>query len=141
MAVLKTIPFRTEVPYLGFWWDLQSHEVHLPGKKKAKYLAAITKWGTRHTYNLLEVQKLYGKLQHTALVIPAGHAHLTSMETMPTCFNNSPFILHSPPLNTLDDLVWWQHQLSHANIFSPILKPQPLIKHKPTWTQALVLVW
>ena len=33
----KSIPFGTEVPYLGFHWDLQTHLVHLPEEKKSKY--------------------------------------------------------------------------------------------------------
>ena len=93
----KSIPFGTEVPYLGFCWDLRAQVVHLPDEKKAKYLAAITEWESKHTHNLLETQKLYGKLLHAALVIPARHAHLTSMEAMLASFNNSPFIPHTPP--------------------------------------------
>lgn len=92
----KLIPFGIEVPYLGFWWDLQWQEVHLPDEKKAKYLAAIVKWKEKHTHNLLETQGLYGKLLHTALVIPAGQAHLTSLEAMLASFNNNPFLLHTP---------------------------------------------
>ena len=43
-------------------------------------------------------------------------------------FSNSPFIPHTPPRDTLDDLAWWIHQLSRASISSPILKPQPLLE-------------
>ena len=78
----KTIPFGPEVPYLGFRWDLRNQVVHLREEKKAKYLAAIAEWEQREKHNLLEVQKLYGKLLHAALVIPAGRAHLTSLEAM-----------------------------------------------------------
>jgi hypothetical protein len=48
-------------------------------------------------HNLLERQKLYGKLFHAMLVIPAGQAHLTCMEAMLASFNDSPFILHTSP--------------------------------------------
>jgi hypothetical protein len=78
----KSVPFRTEFPYLGFWWDLHAQIVHLPDEKKASYLAAITEWGKKHMHNLLEAQKLYRKLLHMALVIPAGCAHLTSLDVM-----------------------------------------------------------
>ena len=101
----KTVPFGTEVPYLGFQWDLRLRKVFLPDEKKTKYLAAIAEWGVKRTHNLLEVQKLYGKLMHAALVIPAGRAHLTSMEAMLTSFNNGPFVPHSPPQDTPDDFV------------------------------------
>ena len=48
-------------------------------------------------HNLLEVQELYGKLLHAALVIPAGRAHLTSLEAMLAAFNDNPFLPHTPP--------------------------------------------
>jgi hypothetical protein len=93
----KSVPFGTEVLYLGFCWDLHSQVVHLPNEKKLRYLTAITEWGKKCMHNLQETQKLYGKLFHAALVIPAGHAHLTSMEAMLASFNNSPFLPHTPP--------------------------------------------
>ena len=102
--------------------------MYLPDEKKTKYLAAIADWGSKRTHNLLEAQALYGKLFHVALVIPAGRAHLTSMEAMLASFSNSPFIPHTPPRDTPDDLAWWIHQLGRASISSPILKPQPLLE-------------
>ena len=93
----KSVPFGEEVPYLGFQWNLQSRKVYLTDEKKTKYLAAIAKWGDRRTHNLLEVQRLHSKLLHTALVIPAGRAHLTSMEAMLASFSHSPFVPHTPP--------------------------------------------
>ena len=126
----KLIPFRMEVPYLGFLWDLRSQKVHLLDAKKTKYLNAIAEWGSKRTRDLLETQRLHSKLFHAALVIPAGRAHLTSMEAMLASFHNNPFVLHTPPRDTLDDLAWWQRQLSWIDIFTPILKPQPLIEHR-----------
>ena len=90
------IPFGEEVPYLGFRWNLCTQVVHLPDEKKAKYLAAIEEWKAKRTHNLLKTQKLYGKLLHAALVIPAGCAHLTNMEAMLASFNDSPFLPHTP---------------------------------------------
>ena len=68
----KSVPFGTEVPYLGFCWDLRAHMVHLLKEKRVKYLAAITEWEKDRTHNLLEFQWLYRKLLHTMLVLPAG---------------------------------------------------------------------
>ena len=104
-------------------------KVYIPDEKKAKYLAAIAEWGKKRTHNLLEAQQLHGKLLHAALVIPAGRAHLISMEAMLASFHNSPFVPHTPPRDTPDDLEWWRLQLSRASIFSPIIQPQPLIEH------------
>ena len=125
----KSVPFGEEVPYLGFRWNLRSRKVYLPDEKKAKYLAAIAEWGGRRTHNLLEVQRLHGKLLHAALVIPAGRAHLTNLEAMLASFSGSPFVPHTPPRDTPDDLAWWQRQLGRAIIFAPIDEPQPLIEH------------
>ena len=111
----KSIPFGEEVPYLGFRWNLRMQEVHLPGEKKAKYLAAIAEWIKKRTHNLIEMQELYGKLLHAALVIPAGRAHLTNMEAMLSSFNNCPFRPHTPPRGTPDDVAWWQSQLLKRN--------------------------
>ena len=68
----KSIPFRTEVPYLGFCWDLQARVVHLLKEKKHKYLAAILEWESQCTHNLLDTQHLHRKLLHATLVLPAG---------------------------------------------------------------------
>ena len=124
----KSIPFGEEVPYLGFRWNLRTQVVYLPEEKKVKYLAAIAEWRCRRTHNLIETQQLHGKLVHAALVIPAGRAHLTSLEAMLSSFNNRPFRPHTPPRGTPDDLSWWQRQLRRASIAITIPKPQPLIK-------------
>ena len=48
-------------------------------------------------HNLLETQKLYGKLHHTTMVLPAGQAYFTGLETMLAMCNDCPFLLRSPP--------------------------------------------
>ena len=128
------------------WWE------------KARYLTVITKWREKRTHNLLETQRLYGKLLHATLVIPAGHAHLTSLEVMLASLNNSPFCPHTPPQSTLDDLDWWQRQLSQVVVSIPIPRPWTLTDHRaysdassgfsiavmigPTWrTWQLVAGW
>ena len=119
----KTIPFGEEVPYLGFRWNLRTLVVHLTDKKKAKYLAAIADWKRKRTHNLLEMQGLYGKLLHAALVIPAGRAHLTSMEAMLASFNDSPFLPHIPPRER------------HARRFGLVATPTPTRKHRHPYPQ------
>jgi hypothetical protein len=121
----KSVPFSSEVPYLGFHWDLRTRMVHLLKEKKAKYLAAITEWETRRMHNLLETQKLYGKLFHATLVIPAGRAYLTSLEAMLSSFNNNIFLPHTPPRDTPSDLQWWKQQLGSPEISRPISEPRP----------------
>ena len=116
----KSIPFGTEVPYLGFHWDLQARVVHLLKKKRVKYLEAISEWEVEPTHNLLDTQHLHGKLFHTTLVLPAGQAYLTNLESMLSLFNNSAFVPHSPPRDTASDLRWWKQQLARVNLSRPI---------------------
>ena len=125
----KSIPFREEVPYLGFRWNLRTQVVYLLEETKVKYLVAIAEWRGKWAHNLIEMQQLHGKLVHAALVIPARRAHLTSLEAMLSSFNNRPFRPHTPPRGTPDDLSWWQRQLRRASITITIPKPHPLIEH------------
>lgn len=68
----KDITFREVVPYIGFEWDLNRRQVSITAEKRQKYLQAITEWKDKCTHTLEETQKLYGKLLHVCLVIPAG---------------------------------------------------------------------
>ena len=126
----KSVPFRTTVPYLGFSWNLDTRVVHLLGEKRTKYLAAIAEWESKRTHNLLETQKLYGKLLHASLVIPSGRAYLTSLEAMLGSFHNSVFLPHTPPRDTPCDLAWWKQQLTQPNISRPITKPQTPVDYE-----------
>ena len=121
----KSIPFGEEVPYLGFRWDLCTRRVHLLEEKRLKYLAAITDWEKVRTHNLLDTQRIYGKLLHATLVLPAGRAYLTNLEAMLALFSNGAFVPHSPPRDTASDLQWWRRQLSRSDISRPIREPSP----------------
>jgi len=124
--VSKSIPFGSVVPYLSFIWDLDARTVAIPEEKKIKYLNVIEEWKKKPTHALAEVQGLYGKLLHISLVIPAGRAYLTSLEAMLSGFNNSPFVPHTPPRNTPDDLKWWTKRLSSPSLSRNIPGPVPL---------------
>ena len=119
----KTIPFSSVVLYLGFDWDLSARSVAIPERKRAKYSTAINDWFTHPTHDLEEVQKLYGKLLHASLVIPAGRAYLTSLESLMASFNNNPFVPHHAPRHTPADLSWWLDVLSSPRISRPIPGP------------------
>ena len=121
----KTAPFSNVVPYLGFIWNLSAHMVKVPLEKKHKYCATIEEWKKKAWHSLAEVQKLYGKLLHTTLVVPAGRAYLTNLDTMLTLFNNRPFKPHTPPCDTPHDLDWWARLLDTKNLSRPITGPTP----------------
>jgi hypothetical protein len=105
----KTVPFGSLIPYLSFVWDLGNRTVAVPDQKKNKYMAAIEDWERKSTHVLLEVQQLHGKLLHVSLVVPAGRAYLTGLESMLGVFHHRPFIPRTPPQHTADDLKWWKH--------------------------------
>jgi hypothetical protein len=68
----KDIPFDTLILFIGLVWDLDKRTVSLADKKNVKYLAAILEWDSTCLHDLKQVQKLYGKLLHTCLVMPHG---------------------------------------------------------------------
>ena len=120
----KDIPFGTEAPFIGFSWNLEKQTVSIPESKKTKYLHAIFEWESKKTHSLEEVQKLYGKLLHACTVVPAGRAYLTSLEKFMAIFGNNPFMPHSPPRSTRDDLHWWKQTLSHSYLSCSIPGPE-----------------
>ena len=123
----KTIPFRSMVSYLGFIWDLDVHTVAISVENKFKYLRAIEEWKRKLTHALAEVQKLYGKLLHASLVVPAGCAYLTNLEAILSGFNSSPFVPHTPPCSTPEDLRWWARRLQSPALSRSIPGPVPLM--------------
>lgn len=122
----KTVHFRTMVPFLGFSWDLDNHTVSLLEEKQSKYLQAIRDWKSRRLHSLEQVQKLYGKLLHTSLVIPKGRAYLTKLEAMLGTFNNRPFTPHHAPQHTEEDLLWWERLLRGPTITRTVSIPADL---------------
>ena len=122
----KTVPFSSVVPFLGLEWDLSERTVALPDGKKAKYSTAIREWLPHSTHGLEAAQKLYGKLLHASLVLPASRAYLTGLERLMASFNKNPFVSHHPPRHTAADLSWWLNVLSSPRISRPIPGPAPV---------------
>ena len=122
----KDLPFSTSSSYIGFKWDLQSHTVSLTPEKCLKYSVAIDDWLLRSSHALNDVQKLYGKLLHACLVVPAGRAYLTNLETMLVLCGPHPFQSYSSPKGLLEDLSWWTRRLA-SPLYRPI--PSPLNLH------------
>lgn len=117
----KDIQFTPSTPFIGCYWDLTNCMVMLLPKKHKKYLEAITSWEVAPCHTLQEVQGLYGKLLHTASVVVFSRAYLTRLETILRLFGDSPFIPHTPPRNTSNDIIWWKHTLTNP----PPPRPTP----------------
>jgi len=126
----KTIPFSYSVTYLGFTWNLEEKTVEIPFTKKQKYLLAIVEWTERNTHTLEEVQKLYGKLLHASLIVTAGRAYLTNLETMIPTFTKKPFVARHAPKDTPHDLKWWTAALSSPTLTRNVPEPYDLIESR-----------
>jgi len=118
----KDSPFASSGVYIGLLWNLKARTVGLAPAKASKYIMAIDKWSSSETHTLEEVQKLYGRLLHTSLILPAGRAYLTGLESMLGAYNNSPFSHRHPPRSVAADLEWWRSALS----LGPIPRSIPL---------------
>jgi hypothetical protein len=122
----KDRPFASITTYIGFDWDIEKYQVSLGLSKKEKYLRATESWLECATHTLEQVQKLYGKLLHACLVVPAGRAYLTELEAMLGIFHDSPFLPRSSPKGLRDDLEWWIRTLQQPSITRAIPHPLPL---------------
>jgi len=89
----KDVPFGSITPFIGFNWDIEKKIVSLQEKKKVKYRSAVEEWWRQKVHTLEDVQKLYGKLLHTCLVVPEGRAYLTKLESILRIFHKTP---HKP---------------------------------------------
>lgn len=123
----KDIDFASEFPFTGLVWNIATRSVSLSEEKKSRYLDAIQTWLEARSHTLPEVQKLYGKLLHAALVVPAGRAYLTRLERMLGVFNRSPHQPHTAPKGTSDDLRWWRETLTRPVLMRAIPGPVPIL--------------
>ena len=121
----KDLPFASSTSYIGFVWDLESLTVSLSPEKRQKYSLSIEDWLQRTKHNLNDVQKIYGRLMHACLVLPAGRAYLTGLEAMLSICGSHAFVLYSPVKGVSDDLAWWAFKLSSA-LSRPIPSPLPI---------------
>ena len=122
----KDLPFSSSSSYIGLRWDLEALTVTLTLEKCQKYSNSIVEWLLHSKHDLNDVQKLYGKLLHACLVVPAGRSYLTNLEAMLVLCGSNPFVLYSSIKGVHEDLSWWTHKLA-SPLFRPI--PSPLELH------------
>ena len=91
----KDLPFSSLSSYIGLRWDLELLTVAHTTEKCQKYSKSITEWLLRSVHDLNDVQRLYGKLLHACLVVPAGRSYLTNLEAMLVLCGPNPFTLPS----------------------------------------------
>ena len=123
----KDVPFGKIVPFIGFDWNLEEKTVSLQEKKKEKYVRAVEDWRRRKSHTLEDVERLYGKLLHTCLIVPEGRAYLTKLEAMIGIFHGSPHKPRHPPRHTDADLLWWLRTLSKPSLSREIPGAQEVV--------------
>lgn len=125
----KFRPFAFLFLYLGFEWDLIEKIVSIPLSKRSKYLARLTSWVAGASVTRADCEGIIGCLQHCCLVLREGRSRLPSFHWLLSSFNSSssPLLTHKIPHKVLEDVVWWNTQLS-SDICSRKLRsiPPPL---------------
>ena len=119
----KDVPFSVTPTFIGFTWDLDQHTVSLTESKWHKYLMALQDWAAKRTHTLHEVQKLLSKLTHASQIFPEGHLYLANLKAMLTICGHKPFIPHTPPKGTQNDIEWWARHLGVQASPAPIQIP------------------
>jgi hypothetical protein len=121
-ATDKGSNFAPTATFTGLLWDVQGKTVGVPEEKRVKYVSALVDFLAQHNTAKWEVERIYKKLAHAALVLPMGCTYLTGLETMLCAFALAAdsFSAHRITTGVRNNLTWWQQHL-----LVPIL-PQPL---------------
>ena len=121
------MPFGKVVPFISFDWDLENKLVSLQDKKKEKYCGAVEEWRQWKLHTLEGVQKLYGKLLYSCLMVPEGHTYLTKLESMLGIFHNSPLKPQCLPRHLNRDLLWWLCTLTKPTLSQEVPGAQVVV--------------
>jgi hypothetical protein len=111
----KHFPFKTTFTYIGFTWDLEAKTVHIPDKKKQKFLAKLHNWEVGSTVTALKCESVIGTLNHCCNVIVGGRSHLPELYRFRAGFKVNSWNIHSRHRITTpisDDISWWRSRLS-----------------------------
>lgn len=112
----KDTPFASVATYIGLVWNLDDKTVSLPAEKQQKYLANILQWQSED-YSLEEVQGIYGRLMHAALVVPSGRARLVHFEKFLGDFaGDYDKRLRAGDHKIADELAWWRNVLEQSKL-------------------------
>ncbi|KAB5587927.1 polyprotein [Ceratobasidium theobromae] len=124
----KTKNFDSTFSYLGFTWDLQTRQVHIPEAKRSKYINRINEWLHSPSVSLLDTQKLIGSLVHCSLAIPDGRAHLSGLIKFNSAFPLDPrqsFRRFTKSIASITNANWWKNRLLHGPFGSDLSPPPP----------------
>lgn len=105
----KHFPFSTVFTYIGFVWDLNAKTVHIPDKKKTKFLAKLLVWDAGNSVTALECDSIIGTLNHCCNVVVGGRSHLPTLYRFRASFKNlqNSHSLHKITKSVASDISWW----------------------------------
>ena len=105
--------FPPSVKYVGFLWDISSHQVLLTDKKRTKLLAKLDSFLSsphlKATHQ--ECASLHSSLQHVTFVYKDGHSVLPPLSAFISKFKNDHTRLHIPG-SVINCARWWHAVLS-----------------------------
>ena len=109
--------------------------MELSPTKTKKYTKAIDEWLTRPKHTLKNVQELYRKLLHAALILAQGRAYLVGLEGMLSTCTKQPFAPHRPSNGVAEDLRWW-HRKILSQTFIRTIHPPPVFQDLEAFSDA-----
>jgi hypothetical protein len=93
-------------------WDLDTHRVSLPEKKRLKSL----RWEFQKQ-NLLDVERIHGSLCYISFIYRSGRSRLSSLSNFASSFHGNEFIPRYPPHSLISDLKWWGEVLQKPGFY------------------------
>ena len=100
------------VSFGGVVFDTGAMVIRLPGEKREKGLAIITKHRARSAISLHDLQELTGFLNFTTIVIPLGRAFLRRLYNLQLFFPPGRSVRRRISAEAHKDLTWWAKLLS-----------------------------
>jgi hypothetical protein len=114
----KTVPFSSEVKYIGFLWLYQTKEVRIPEKKRTDFLSLLVTSSASPSVTLPTLRTIVGKLSHFSLIVPLGRSNMRGLWSLQTAMSEKAHPNAAWPWTTRQrqDLNWWLNTLSQPNV-------------------------
>jgi hypothetical protein len=114
----KTVPFSSEVKYIGFLWLYETKEVRIPENKRTDFLSLLLSSSSNPSVTLPTLRTIVGKLSHFSLVVPLGRCNMRGLWSLQTAMSQKAHPNAAWPWTARQrqDLNWWINTLSRPNV-------------------------
>jgi hypothetical protein len=117
----KGDPFFSSLSvFIGMLWDLNSHRVSLPEKKRLKFLRRVDDFLSNFEgkqCRLRDVERIHGSLCYISFIYQSGRSRLPSLSNFASSFHGNEFIPRYPPRSLMSDLKWWSGVLQESGFY------------------------